>query len=310
MLKRFLFAVLAVGVCSTGVFAQDPDVFVTFGNNFAFTPDGEVGFQNQAAAVSDGIGAGSTELTVPDGTTSGTGFIFVPTGFSFDAFQVDLTSSDTSVAQITSGLVINGPNLSNNDTRFNNPADLNGNGFVGDLVPQDDDEDGNPVPAIQEVGNINEIPALIDASGIVTFQAINVDQAGFPSGFAAPGDSTFDVDESAFLLGTFDFDIVGDGTTTFAFQVTDDDTFAGPTGFLDTTAPGSAIGAGGERFLLDEEGNFVNDPATSPVFGSATLTVEAGAVVDPPVDPPVVPEPSSAVLLALGLAGFAARRRR
>jgi len=77
MLKRFLFAVLAVGVCSTGVFAQAPDVFVTFGNNFAFTPDGEVGFQNGAAAVSDGIGAGSTDLTVPDGTTSGTGFIFV-----------------------------------------------------------------------------------------------------------------------------------------------------------------------------------------------------------------------------------------
>ena len=300
MLKRFLFAVLAVGACSTGVFAQD--VFVTFGDNFAFTPDGTAA----AMGNDDMIGPGSNTITVASGTTSGTGFVFVPFGTDFDAFQVDLTSSDTSVAQITSGLVTNVTNL-NGGTRFNNPADLNGNGVVGDLVPQDDDDDGNPVPAIQEVGNINEIPALIDASGVATFQAINVNQQGFPTvSFSAPADGGFDFggpggDDDAFLLATFDFDIVGAGTTTFALQVTDDDTFAGPTGFLDTTAPGSAIGAGGERFLLNEDGTFAGPEATSPVFGSATLTVEGGAAI---------PEPSSAVLLALGLAGFAARRRR
>ena len=161
--------------------ADCPDLFITFGDNFAFTPDGEAGFDNMAAAMSDGIDAGSNTITVPDGeATSGTGFIFVPTGFTFDAIQVDLTSSDTSVAQITSGLIVNAPNLSNDNTRFNNPADLDGNGFVGDLVPQTDD-DGNPIDPIQEVGNINEIPALIDASGVATFQAINVNQQGFPT---------------------------------------------------------------------------------------------------------------------------------
>ena len=278
--------------------ADCPDVFITFGDNFAFTADG--------ANDPDGIGSGNNTITIPDGeATSGTGFIFVPFGADFDAFQVDLTSSDTSVAQITSGLVVNPDNL-NGGTRFNNPADLNGNGVVGDLFDETD-EDGN-VTMIQEVGDINEVPAVIDdASGVATFQAINVNQQGFPTvSFSAPADGGFDfggpgVDDDAFLLATFDFDIVGDGTTTFALQVTDDDTFAGPTGFLDTTAPGSAIGAGGERFLLNEDGTFAGPEATSPVFGSAILTVEGGAAI---------PEPSSAVLLALGLAGFAARRRR
>ena len=40
MLRIFLFAVLALSVCSTSAFAQSPDLFVTFGDNFAFTPDG------------------------------------------------------------------------------------------------------------------------------------------------------------------------------------------------------------------------------------------------------------------------------
>ena len=46
--------------------------------------------------------------------------------------------------------------------------------------------------------------------------------------------------------------------------------------------------------IRDRSGGVLVDPA----FGGATLTVTG------------IPEPSSAILLALGFAGFAARRRR
>ena len=157
-----------------------------------------------------------------------------------------------------------------------NPFDLGGGTRFNNA---DVDTNSNGQLDADETGDINVIPAFVDASGVATFQAQSVNQNGFPN----PAidvfnnfEGGFDVDEDAFLFGTFEFDIVGDGEATFALQLADDDTFAGPTGFL-ITPEGDAVGAGGVIFELDDEGNFVGDVATSPIFGSATLTVEGAA---------------------------------
>ena len=127
MLKRFLFAVLAVGACSTGLVAQD--VFVSFGT---------------------GMDVGNTSATVDVADGSGTGFVFVRNGFNFDGFEVDLVSSDNSVAQITSGTINNASFTAPfTATVFNNAAvDLNSNGVLAPFV----DADGNTVV---ETGDIN-----------------------------------------------------------------------------------------------------------------------------------------------------------
>ena len=80
MLKRFLFAIAALALCSTGAFAQD--IFLNFGG-----------------------GAVSTEL-IADGTT-GEVNIYARNGFDFQAAEFTFTSGDTAVAAITGGTGLN-----------------------------------------------------------------------------------------------------------------------------------------------------------------------------------------------------------
>ena len=71
--------------------------------------------------------------------------------------------------------------------------------------------------------------------------------------------------------------------------------------FLLGTVEYDLVGAGQVEFGLEASGNGIlaGGVLVDPVFGGpVTLTVDA------------IPEPSSAILLALGFAGFAARRRR
>ena len=79
MLKRFLFAVAAMAVCSTGVFAQD--LFLNFGDGTTSTQE-----------LSEG---------------SGTVGIYARNGFDFSAAEFSFTSSDTSVASFTGGTGLN-----------------------------------------------------------------------------------------------------------------------------------------------------------------------------------------------------------
>ena len=79
MLKRFLFAIAALALCSTGAFAQD--LFLNFGG-----------------------GAVSTEL-IADGIPGITGEvnIYARNGFNFQAAEFTFTSGDTALAAITGG---------------------------------------------------------------------------------------------------------------------------------------------------------------------------------------------------------------
>ena len=103
----------------------------------------------------------------------------------------------------------------------------------------------------------------------------------FATSFLSPGQqpgsgaSNFVAGANGFLLAQVDYDIVGAGTANFSF-------ITGDLGVVD-----------------DGVGQI---PVT---FGTGSITVEGDGGGGP-----VVPEPSSAILLILGAAGMAARRRR
>ena len=82
MLNRFLFAIAALALCSTGAFAQD--LFLNFGG-----------------------GAVSTELIADGTSTTGEVNIYARNGFDFSAAEFTFTSGDTAVAAITGGTGLN-----------------------------------------------------------------------------------------------------------------------------------------------------------------------------------------------------------
>ena len=129
-------------------------------------------------------------------------------------------------------------------------------------------------PAVGPFGDRFDVDPTVESTSADgstgRFIGVGILGLGVSSAFSA-FDPTFDAGLDAFLLGTVEFDIVGVGEVDFGLE-----------------ASGNGILAGGA--LVD------------PVFGGP-VTLTFGAIG-------AIPEPSSAILLALGFAGFAARRRR
>ena len=130
-------------------------------------------------------------------------------------------------------------------------------------------------PATAEYGVDRDGDGTVDNSEATTGNlfAVGISTNGLNPVFASVGlDPFFDTQEDAFMLARLDYDILSEGVAEFGISL-------GEEGIVQVLG-------GGETLVLN------------PTFGTGTLTVTN------------VPEPTSAGLLVLGLAGFVARRRR
>lgn len=231
------FALLVLGIASAA-HAGVSEIYISYSNS-------------GPGAAADTSSTGALQST-------GTGYIWLSEGQDIDTgIFLDIQSSDASVINFTSAVADN-PLISLLggsvviDRRWTN-EDFTGGDAVGGTVNSDD---------------INRWRAfrVNGGSGIENANDGSDNAQTLDEGYFAG---------SGFLLGSFDFVVTGEGTTTFTASAHID---------ADTGTSSGSIVHQNEDLLLG--------------FGSATFTGVA------------IPEPGTAGLLILGLAGLSVRRRR
>ena len=183
MYKKVLVAAVIVFVLPALIVAQD--INFLFGGNL---PEA-------------GGTPGSSTQTVDLNTTSGSVNIYTTLGFDFDAWDLNFSSSDTSVARITGG------------------------------------EAFNPTTVIGERFDLSEFTVDLDGASGNLF-SVRVIGTGISEAFA-PFDPLVDADTPAgtgsFLHARVDYDIVGPGTAEFELSSGDQGFFALPSTILNPT---------------------------------------------------------------------------
>ena len=185
------------------------------------------------------FGNGASNNDTAEVGDTGQAFIYVANGNPLGGFNLDFFIADNSVIEFSDASV------------FNSPIGLDG-AFGTRFDPVEDPKTADPNPT-------STFGSLSGSSIRSTSQGINPGFADF--------DADFDTDLDAFLLGTIDFNVVGEGEAVIT------------------------LASRGQGFV---------DLSFNPVFpslGQGTLVVG-------------VPEPTTMGVLAVGLIGFVARRRR
>ncbi len=169
MIKKLIIAVVFL-TSPAFAFAQNPatDLFLSFGQGT------DASNTSETATTADGIG---------------TAFLFARNGFDFDALDVEVFSTDSSVASITGGTIAN--------TTFTSP----------------------PLGTFSRFNQETTVEILDDGSlrlfGVPISNGTNT--IGVSSA-ASTIDPDFDEDADAFLLGVINFDILSEGTVDFSVR--------------------------------------------------------------------------------------------